>query len=471
MTEPGFQKILKFIEEETGISLPDTNYRNVKKFLNGKLEEKKLDTHGYLELLGRNPAEYDAFINAITINETYFFREEKHFAILDRNILPAFCAENHVLLNIWSAACSSGEEAVSLLAVLQKHRSRHPNLKFNLYATDINPYAVARLRKGEYTKNSFRQDGQSFHPLLDLLGDKQGDTWKMKTDFRKALQIRQFNLNAKDYPLLPGSFRIIFLRNTLLYMKMETRLRIIAQLSRHLEEGGYLFLSMAETALISHADLELEELDKIYFFRKKTRAATPGKKTEAPPIIKISHKEASATRAETAVAEKTITLEDILTLSAGEPARGTAHTGNTDSLQAAQLLKKSIALINAGTHSRAREVISRLQTLIGSNEIIHYLEGYLQMSTGEQQKAAESFRKAVDINSSFWLARFYLAKLSSETSPPIAKREFLICRTQIEHYIETGNFCYQFLLEGFNAKYFQSICSSWIDGYNHKEKA
>ncbi len=119
MGEQDFEQLLQFIEDDTGIRLPEANYRQVKHFVVERLNILHLDLETYLARLTQQKREHAQFLDAVTINETYFFREEKHFKIIESLIFPQYRATLQTHLPLWSAACSTGEEAVSLAALAE----------------------------------------------------------------------------------------------------------------------------------------------------------------------------------------------------------------------------------------------------------------------------------------------------------------------------------------------------------------
>ena len=461
-----FTLILQFIEEETGIALPDISHRSTRQFLSAKLSEQNTDMTGYLELLKNNRKEYDEFLNIITINETYFFREEKHFTLLDSTLLPELYGVKSDTINIWSAACSTGEEAISLAALLHRHAAGLNGKICTVYATDINPAVLSFFRKGCYAKKSFREDGAGYLPLLNATGRQENGIWHPGREITNYIRIMPLNLYSGQFTHLPQQFRIIFIRNTLLYMRMETRLWIIDQLVKKLEEDGCLFLSATETALVSHPGLVLEENNNVYFFRKKSHTRQNRGQELAGNLLKKTIKDAVAVRTGLITRENKpgLTLNDIAVIINARMNNSLFYDKNDLKIRAALILAEIIKLINAGSLENAGEKLIKLEDIIAPNELVYYLHGYMEMLSGNTEQASRQFQKALLLNNSFWLARFHLARLLARESPGPARNEFLLCRKYIEHYME-NNSCYlQFLLEDFNPGYFKTVCDKWLAG-------
>ena len=116
-----FAEMLMFIEQETGIRLPETAYREAENYLLRKLSPLDGGLQELFERIKTDPEERAEFLDSVTINETYFFREERQFKILDSLLFPGMKKTGKQKITLWSAACSSGEEAVSLGVLAAKH--------------------------------------------------------------------------------------------------------------------------------------------------------------------------------------------------------------------------------------------------------------------------------------------------------------------------------------------------------------
>ena len=225
-----FEQVLDYILVETGIRLPETKYKALGDFLIGL--GKELDFGTFVRHV-EGPGSED-FINVVTINETYFFREQRHFSLL-RSGLLATLAESGRPLRIWSAACSSGEEAVSLAALARSIQGKDG---YRVYATDISPQVLARLKTGLYTQASLREDGRGFHQLLEPFSEQKGKNIQIYPELLNSIESAVLNLSEPAYPAIPDGLNLIFMRNVLMYMPMETRQRILGTVSGKLVEIG-----------------------------------------------------------------------------------------------------------------------------------------------------------------------------------------------------------------------------------------
>ena len=206
-------------------------------------------------------------INSATVNETYFFREEAQFQLLQSKVFPMLAAGSPTKrLRIWSAASSSGEEIYSLLLLADAM-----NIKTECIASDINTRVLDTCAKGVYKKNAIRTvDGAAYHHLLEPY-KLAGGGFELPKKITDRITRKQINLSRlTDFP---KNQDIIFIRNVFIYFSTEMKKAILAKIAEEaLAPGGYLFVSMNEVASIDIIDLPagLEKAadGKVFYFRK-----------------------------------------------------------------------------------------------------------------------------------------------------------------------------------------------------------
>ena len=152
------QIIIPRITKNTGIRISPIYEKNIEKYVEKNALEKSLPFEEYCDLLVPDTVEFENLINAATTNETYFFRERLQFEFLQEKVFPAFLGKKLV---IWSGACASGEEPISLYSL-----ALSCGVKPEIYASDIDSDELAYFEKGVYTKYSLNQDGKTFHHLF-----------------------------------------------------------------------------------------------------------------------------------------------------------------------------------------------------------------------------------------------------------------------------------------------------------------
>lgn len=474
-----FERVLSYILERTGICLPETKYKALDDYLSGF--GKDLDFGSFTQHVEGDGAE--GFMDAVTINETYFFREQRHFLQLSSGLLVSL-AVRHKPLRIWSAACSSGEEALSLAALawslLGKDGAR-------VYASDISPQVLVKLKKGLYGQGSFREDGRIFHMLLEPFIERTDKKVQICPALMGSIVTNLVNLSDAVYPSIPDGLDLVFMRNVLMYMPMETRHRILGTVSNKLAEGGCLFVSSSEIPHLAHPDLALRDSDGCYYFQKKvdaekrkgmvvtgdsfrnhTPVATPtlgpAPKTEpalVAGVLSMTTKaiQARSVRGDEAARFATLRLNNPLFEAEGEPA-----------FEAAIHYLEAMYRMNSGNLDEFEAFIRQGEASWGVTPISANFRG-LAASAGSssgvdrpagKDPAEKAYREALRLDRLFWPARLNLAMLLRRAEPQTALMELKTCITDIETYIKGQDFQYQFLLEGFNAKYFMDLCRGWI---------
>lgn len=189
-----------------------------------------------------------AVVEAMTTNETSFFRDHHPFEALQHRLLPELIAAraSERRLRFWSNACSSGQEAYSLAMLLAEH---FPGLRawdVSILATDLSRDMVRRTQQASYGQLEMNRGLPA--PLLVKYFDRQGTRWQVKPDLRRWVQAREMNL-MEGWPPLPR-FDVIFLRNVLIYFDLDTKRAILRRARQALRPDGFLLLGSAETTVM-----------------------------------------------------------------------------------------------------------------------------------------------------------------------------------------------------------------------------
>lgn len=206
------------------------------------------DVGDYIEQLRRRMTteEKVAVVEALTTNETFWFRDQEPFEVLRREVIPEVLrsASARRKITVWSAACSSGQEAYSI-AMLMAERVLPLGWQVEIIATDISKAMLDRTAAGLYTQLEVNRGLPA--PLLVKHFCKTGTAWQIGDDLRSMVKVRHLNL-SQPFPALP-MFDIVFLRNVLIYFDADTKRQILGQVRRVTAPGGFLFMGAAETTL------------------------------------------------------------------------------------------------------------------------------------------------------------------------------------------------------------------------------
>jgi len=196
-------------------------------------------------LAGRDPRLLDMAVEAMTTNETLFFRDATPFVALAEQLALRAHDPRRRAVRIWSAACSTGQEPYSIAMVADEVRQRHPDLKVEIVASDLSSRCVAMAQAGSYSQFEV-QRGVSMQRLVRHFESVEG-RWKVSDALRSAIVWKTLNL-TEPFDFL-GQFDLIFCRNVLFYFEAAQRRDILDRLAARLAPDGRLFLGASETPL------------------------------------------------------------------------------------------------------------------------------------------------------------------------------------------------------------------------------
>ncbi len=202
-------------------------------------------------------------VEAMTTNESFFFRDTKPFDIFRDYVLPGLVAKrsDRRQLRIWCAAASSGQEPYSLAMILKEAAAKMPGWRFEIFGTDISRDILARAQSGIYSQFEV-QRGLPIH-LLAKYFTKKGNDWEISADIRSMVTYREHNL--LENPGVLGRFDAVFCRNVLVYFDRVTRGAVLDGIARQMSLDGTLFLGGAETVFgITNAFKPVEGQRGIY---------------------------------------------------------------------------------------------------------------------------------------------------------------------------------------------------------------
>lgn len=201
---------------------------------------REAKSRGTQIILKPNQLMYDV-VEAMTINETSFFRDSKPFNFLRSNILPEF--RDSGPMRIWSAACSTGQEPYSILITAQEAKATGVGGAVDVVATDISNSTVEKARRGEYSQFEV-QRGMPIQMLVKYFR-QDNDRWIVRDELKNMVSFELVNL-TNDFSRL-GRFEVIFCRNVLIYFEQDTKADIMKRIHQLIKPGGYLILGGSET--------------------------------------------------------------------------------------------------------------------------------------------------------------------------------------------------------------------------------
>lgn len=250
LTPAEFQQFQTFILKLCGISVPDNKITLLSNRIRRRLRSTGVeDFEGYFRLLKskNGKEELEEFLNAITTNETSFFRTEKHFEWLRTEFIDSIIAlarngEHARVIRVWSAACSSGEEPYSIALCLAQNLHRLVGWKIEIVGTDISEQAASKARAGVYGAEIAEEIPEK---LLSrhFVQRPDGKSWEVKPAIKEMVTFRHHNLME---PLTGETFDCVFIRNVLIYFSRESKQVVINNLVKAMAKQAYLVVGPSE---------------------------------------------------------------------------------------------------------------------------------------------------------------------------------------------------------------------------------
>ncbi|MBA4100199.1 MAG: chemotaxis protein CheR [Rhodospirillum sp.] len=250
MTVTDFEFICQILRERSGLVLTNDKAYLLESRLLPVARKWKLATFDDLVRVIRtkmDEAVVRDVVEAMTTNESFFFRDTKPFDQFKALVLPALLKSRAAsrTIRIWSAACSSGQEPYSLAMILSESAAQLNGWKIEIVGTDLSTEILNRAKEGMYSQFEV-QRGLPITMLVKYFA-QIGDRWQINAKIRGMVQYKEFNL-LQD-PMALGRFDVVFCRNVLIYFDQPTKTRVLNSVSKLMPEDGFLFLGGAETVL------------------------------------------------------------------------------------------------------------------------------------------------------------------------------------------------------------------------------
>lgn len=270
-----YEQFRRFLEEACGIMLGDNKHYLVQSRLGRMVNDSGVgslsDLVGQLRRERNGGPMREKVIEAMTTNETFWFRDNHPFQILSERIFPACVQRKQRSVRIWSAACSTGQEPYSISIMAQEFLGRNPGTisDVQIVATDISPAVLVEAKAGYYDALAVARGLPAEIKQRYFHKDKQHweERWQVREDIRKRVRFTSANLLA-SYTAL-GRFDVILCRNVLIYFSMASKVDILKRMGDILNPGGYLFLGASESISQYSDSFEMVRCNPGVVYRKK----------------------------------------------------------------------------------------------------------------------------------------------------------------------------------------------------------
>jgi chemotaxis protein methyltransferase CheR len=262
----GIPRLLRdLIHDRTGLFFEDTRMD----FLIAKLEPAvqgrgfRSFLQYYYALKDNQHGEWDRAWEALSVQETYFWREMPQIKALVEIIIPGWFQKNSLPFRIWSAACATGEEPYSIaIALVEAGLGGHP---IEITASDASPMALHKALQGVYREKSFRALPQS---LRNMYFESVPEGWKLSAEIKKRVMFKRANLFEQGEIAPLARVQAIFCRNAFIYFSRHAIRLTVAMMAAKMPPGGHLFVGASESLLRLTTDFELKEIgDALVYVR------------------------------------------------------------------------------------------------------------------------------------------------------------------------------------------------------------
>ncbi len=266
--ETAFAALRAFVKERSGLMFDEKK----RYFVDDRLRPilKTLGMNGLNELMNvvrRSPHGKVAVevLEALTINETSFYRDNRPFEALRKFVLPELIEkrQEYKRLNIWCAAASTGQEPYAVAMMLRESFPELRSWKLCFTASDIDTQVLEKAKRGVYGQIEVNRGLPA--TLLVKYMQRQGVEWQVRADVREMVQFQRTNLIG-NWPSMP-EMDLIMMRNVLIYFDAATKEKVMSKVRRLLRPDGYLMLGATEVSLGSHPDFERVQFERSGFYR------------------------------------------------------------------------------------------------------------------------------------------------------------------------------------------------------------
>lgn len=265
------EKFRSLIYKVTGMLFDEKkNY-----YISSRIEQRLAETNQTLTdyyqdlVFGNSKEELQKFVELITINETYFFRDFPQLQGFAEKIFPLYLEEkkkkNDKTLKVWSAACSTGEEAYTLAIILKEMVDGHGDWSITVDASDIDTKVLEHGKKGVYSDRSMKDT-----PLVyrQKYFDISGGQFYVRPVIKSMIKFSRVNFMDKAEMANKHNYDFIFCRNVLIYFDDESRKAVVESLFRALSPGGHLFLGHSESIGRITNVFETQSIDRFVSYRR-----------------------------------------------------------------------------------------------------------------------------------------------------------------------------------------------------------
>ncbi len=452
-------QIKTHIADRCGLYFRDHDLRNLETGVSQRMMSRGFDSvhsyYLYLTTSEEKESEFRELLNLLTINHTYFFRNEPQFLALKDKVLPELIERKmgetferrdgkKPLLRIWSAGCSTGEEPYTIAMVLMKTIPHPEDWDIEILATDASSEAMEKAKRGIYNENSMRLVEEPYRSkyFTKVAGSKQSGEWKISEEIKRMVRFGFLNLVGDPYP---PCLDIVFCRNVTIYFETKTTIRIMEDFAAAMTDPGYLFLGYSESLQYLTDKFRMASWQDGIYYRKVV-----GKSDEAKSLPSWTAKESEPEIEEYVEEIPLPALTSIIEQQDPVELKPEDFESVRQQILRFIYLKeygKALALIEkvsvegarmadihylaadiCANRNRHEEAKARLRKALAIDSLFapaYYLLGCMDLEEGKIAESKEHLNRALYIDKDFVMARFYMAQvLRTEGRTGDAIREY-----------------------------------------------
>lgn len=280
ITDEEFRLIRDLLHEHCGVYYDDSESSKyfIDKRLAYTLEKNQLSSFTEFYYMIKydkvnGPAEMSSMVDLLTIHETYFFREDRQLTCFQKELLPELHKKNlgTKQLKIWSAGCSTGEEAYTL-AMLIEETGMFKEWDWEVIATDLSPQVLSKARKGCYRKSAFRGTNSEYETYLaKYFHQDEEEIYTISDELKKHITFFQLNLMDEQRLAFISRLDVIFCRNVIIYFNHDGKKRVINTFRDKLIQNGFLLLGHSESLMSISNDFALRHFNYDMVYQKECK--------------------------------------------------------------------------------------------------------------------------------------------------------------------------------------------------------
>jgi len=439
LSEPTLTGLMNYIESTLGLHLPVNKWNDLERALLSVYRELGYKDIGSLaERIIKNELtrpELESLAAALTVGETYFFREVNSLKAFEYSILPELVKKGEMhgkRLRIWSAGCATGEEPYTIAMIIKNNIPVIEDWDITILATDINIKFIQKALTGVYTKWSFRDLPQWI--INKYFIQKNGNLFEINAGIKKMVTFNYLNLMENNYPSIlndTNAMNVIFCRNVLMYFSEDNIKKVVRKFNSSLEEGGYLIVSQTELSEFYFTDFRTFPSTGAILYKKDSSRKTESE--NIAPVRPAAFISMNGTVKETDAGQSSES-EHAMHLDKSAPVKSELKTPMVDTPEtikkmydsgeydeaAASLLKiisdgygnsGTLALLarvyaNMGMLGEAEKFCIEAVNLDNMNHSYQFLLASIYIETGNTEGALSALRRAIYMNPEFIMAYY-----------------------------------------------------------------